>query len=250
MRFFKLYIVILLIISNYLLLSAQNSIKIDFNSPENVKAGTEFNISIDINKQNIIGFAKLELYLPVGFTSKIIESSGATTIRQGQLLKFIWIDLPEKSSFTLNLSISVDYRIAGYKEIFGNFYYITQKKRKKTSVGIVPFNVINTNTTSNKNNIINYTSENILILPIKNINQNIVYRVQIAANKKRISKNIMQEIYSDNSTLYEELIDGLYKYTIGNFSSKLDAENFRINYGVNGAFTVTYENGERVANKK
>ncbi len=246
MKFLKLYIIILLN-CNFLLLSAQNQIKIDFSNNENITAGTDFNISLNISKENISGFAKLELYLPVGFKSKVIESAGATSICQGQLIKFIWINLPDKSTFTLNLLISVDYRITGYKEIFGNFYYIIKKERKKYPVGIVPFNIIN-QTKTNNNIEINNNINNI-ILPTKNINQNIVYRVQIAANKNKINKNIMQEIYSDNSTLFEELTDGLYKYTIGNFATKLDAENFRINCGVSGAFTVTYENGKRVVKK-
>lgn len=246
MNFWKLYIIILLN-GSYLLLSAQNPIKVDFNNPESIIAGTDFNVSININKQNISGFAKLEIYLPIGFKGKVIESSGATSICQGQLIKFIWIDLPDKPTFTLNLLISVDYRINGYKEIFGNFYYIIKKEREKTPIGIVPFNIIGSKTTTNNNEIANNTKD--IISPNKNINQNIVYRVQIAANKNKINKNIMQEIYSDNSTLFEEIIDGLYKYTIGNFATKVDAENFRTNCGVNGAFTVTYENGKRALKK-
>ncbi len=250
MRLIKLFLIFLHIISYSILLHAQNPILINFNAPESIKAGTKFIVSIDVNKQNITGFAKLELYLPVGFTSKVIESSEATTICQGQLLKFIWIELPDKQQFTLNISIAVDYRISGYKEIFGNFYYIYQKERKKTPVGIVPFNVLNTNIKkNNENNIINNNNTNPTVLPVKNIEQNIIYRVQIAAYKKRINKTILQELYSDNSTIYEELIDGLYKYTIGNFATKTDAKVFRLYCGVSGAFTVTYENGKRTANK-
>jgi len=243
------YLSILFVFANCsFILFAQKPININFNVPENISAGTEINASIVINKQDISGFAKLELYLPVGFVSKVIASAGATIIYKGQLLKFIWIELPIEQRISINISFTVDYRLSGYKEIYGNFYYIEQKKRIKFPVGVIPFNVINSNIKKNENNLYNSNIDKI-ILPNKNIQQNIVYRVQIAANKKKISKKIIEEIYSDNSTIYEELINGLYKYTIGNFATKSDAEAFRVNCGVNGAFTVTYENGNRVIYK-
>lgn len=232
----------------YFILFAQKPININFNIPENVNAGTEFNANIIINKQNVNGFAKLELYLPVGFISKVTESAGATTIRKGQLLKFIWIELPDNQIITLSVSFTIDYRLAGYKEIYGNFYYIYQKEKIKFPVGVIPFNVINTSNNKDDNNKYN-TAIDKKIIPTGNIQNTTYYRVQIAANKKRITKKILEEIYTDNSSIYEEFINGLYKYTIGNFVTKQDAESFRINCGISGAFTVTYENGSRIIYK-
>ena len=229
------------------LIFAENIVRINVDAPETVTAGNNFEINFEIQKDNISGFAKLEIFLPVGFKPEIVEANGATCIIQNDLVKLIWIELPDKPKFTVSISISIDPRLVGYKEIYGNFYYVNFKEKKKAPVGIVPFNVKkNENksvTTALSNN--DTKKENKVINPEKNLSQNNVYRVQIAAYKKRLSKDILIELYGNPSSIKEELIDGLYKYTIGDFASKEDADVFRQRCGVSGAFILLYEDGVR-----
>jgi hypothetical protein len=243
MKNYFLFVFFIISLTSYV--SAQTPIKIDVTSPENVNAGEEFILNVEVNKNKIYGFAKLELYLPVGFKYKIIDAAGSTVISQNQLLKLIWIDLPDKEKFSISISIFVDNRIKGYKEIFGNFHYLLNRERKKYPIAVVPLNVINENT-KQKIDLAADNKSSEIVLPKKNIDQKIVYRVQIAANKKKINKEILQELYSYTSFIKEEIINGLYKYTIGDFLSKEDADIFRINCGVSGAFILTYENGVRI----
>lgn len=236
---------IFFILKGITVLVAQNPIVINISIPENVNAGSEFNVNIDVQKNSVNGFAKLELYLPVGFKPKVNETAGSTVINQGQLLKFIWVELPEKNKFNIVISISVDSRIYGYKEIYGNFHYLLNKERKKYPIAVVPLNILNENIKP----VIDLSSDIVLnkkVLPEKINNQKTVYRVQIAANKRRIVKEILQELYSVTTAIKEENIDGWYKYTVGDFATKEDADIFRLSCGVSGAFVLKYENGQRI----
>ncbi len=240
----NLILFIFLILKFTTFIVAQNSIKINIETPDNVNAGSEFTVNMDINKNNILGFAKLELYLPVGFMPKVIEVAGSTVINQDQLLKFIWIELPEKNKFNISFIVKVDYRIMGYKEIYGNFHYLLNGQRKKHPIAVLPLNIINEISLRDKISTENIVSRK--VYPEKITNLNTVFRVQIAANKRRINKEILQELYIVLAAIKEETIDGLYKYTIGDFATKEDADIFRINCGVTGAFILSYENGVRV----
>lgn len=249
MKSYQYFILTFFILFRSFYMFAGNNVHVEVNAPENVNAGSEFIINIEIQKSDITGFSKLELYFPVGFKPKVVNSAGATCVIQNEMVKLIWIELPSEPSFKISISVSIDYRLIGYKEIFGNFLYIENKERKKSPVGIIPFNVKNENK-SNATTESNQTNNNSkMVLPQKNLSQSLVYRVQIAANKKRIRKDILSELYGEPSYIKEDIIVGLYKYTIGDFASKEDADIFRQSCGVSGAFVVPYENGVRVLNK-
>ncbi len=240
------WIILTLLLFQAVILFAANTVKINVTAPENIEAGKEFTISFEIYKNNLTGFARLEIFLPVGFRPGKIDAGGATCIIQNDLLKIIWIELPEKPIVTVSVSVTADKRIAGYKELYGNFHYIQNKQRTKVPLEIVPFQVKNDNkqiTNEPENKIITGFKP---VIPQKNLVQETVYRVQIAAYKKRLGKEIISELYAAPAYVNEENMDGLYKYTIGDFISRDDADIFRQKCGVSGAFVVMYENGIRV----
>ena len=142
MQIRKSYIIILFFILNFKAFS-QIDYYVDIIIPSKLQAGEEYSIDIIIHKENISGFAKLELYMPVGIDLFPTESNGATLIKQNQIAKYIWIELPNNKEIKLSAKIKVDYKISGYKEIYGNFYFIQDKNKSKISVGIIPFQVLN-----------------------------------------------------------------------------------------------------------
>ena len=240
-------IVVFILIFRSTLIQAENMVSINVDAPETVIAGNKFEINFEIQKNDISGFAKLEIFLPVGFKPYVKVAEGATCIIQNELVKLIWIELPDKPKFTVSISISIDPRLVGYKEIYGNFYYINYKERKKAPFAIVPFNVrknenLNSATIQNSGEP---EKEYKVVYPEKKLDQNSVYRIQVAAYKRKLSKDVLLELYGNTSFMKEELIDGLYKYTIGDFTSKDDADIFRQRCGVSGAFVILYENGVR-----
>ncbi|MCX7862607.1 MAG: SPOR domain-containing protein [Bacteroidales bacterium] len=229
---------------------AQGDIFVDIVLPSKLEAGKSYPIDIIIHKENISGFAKLELYMPVGVELNPIDNAGATLIKQGQLLKYIWIELPPVKDIKITANIVIDFRIVGYKEIYGNFFFIQDKNKSKVSIGIIPFQIKNdmswkNNPAYKETQEYPKTDEVVKVKPQK-ISEPNFYRVQIAAFKRKLSKAQLSELYPDVEFIKEEFIDGLYKYTIGDFATLDDAKNFRSSCGIFGAFVVKYENYQRV----
>ncbi len=228
----------------------QTDVFVDILLPNKIEASKTYPIDIILHKENITGFAKLELYLPVGIDIIPVENAGATPIKQGQLIKYIWIELPMTKDIKLTATISIDFRINGYKELYGNFYYIQNKNRIKSSVGVIPFQVHNDfswkNVTTDKEEKEYPQIVEIEKIKPQKLSQANFYRVQIAAFKRKIPKNQLIELYPEVQFIFEEFIDGLYKYTIGDFSSLEDAKKFKNTCGIFGAFVVKYENYQRV----
>lgn len=78
-------------------------------------------------------------------------------------------------------------------------------------------------------------------------NENVVFKVQIAADTKSISSDNLHKIYSgyENVQHYEE--DGMHKYSLGEFNTYEEANKFRANSGVKGAFVIAFQ-GEKKMN--
>ncbi|MCK5633395.1 hypothetical protein KAH94_06575, partial [bacterium] len=81
----------------------------------------------------------------------------------------------------------------------------------------------------------------------KELNEkNIIYKIQIAANKKPLSQNILRKIYAGNKNI--KMIDenGWHKYSIGDFNTYSEADEYRKKIGVSQAFVVGYEDEVKV----
>lgn len=73
--------------------------------------------------------------------------------------------------------------------------------------------------------------------------KNIIFRVQIAADRTPLSQSTLRKIYygQHNVAMIEE--SGWYKYSIGDFTSYNEANRFRNSSGVGDAFIVAYKDG-------
>ncbi len=77
----------------------------------------------------------------------------------------------------------------------------------------------------------------------------IVFRVQVGAGQNAGSEGYLKQKYSIAEEIYSEQIDGVYKYTVGNYSKFSDAKDYRDKVrssGAEGAFIVSYNNGARI----
>ena len=78
----------------------------------------------------------------------------------------------------------------------------------------------------------------------------IIYKVQIAADNKELTIKQLRKIYPSTEGLNNELEDGVYKYSVGFFKTYKEADEARkqiISKGVStGVFVVAYKNGKRV----
>jgi len=74
--------------------------------------------------------------------------------------------------------------------------------------------------------------------------ENVVYRVQIAANRTQLDQRTLQNIYYGQKSVEMIEENGWYKYAVGDFTSYQEADKFRKSCGVKNAFIVAYRKGE------
>jgi hypothetical protein len=78
----------------------------------------------------------------------------------------------------------------------------------------------------------------------------IYYRVQLAATSRFSDASTAFAAYNFSRPVLVERHDGLYKYTVGSFSTYSQADDFRktvLSKGIRGAFIVAYSNGKRIS---
>ncbi|MBI4649302.1 MAG: hypothetical protein HY738_22565 [Bacteroidia bacterium] len=127
------YLIILLNIISilaYYLISG-NDVVISPKVPEEVRAGNDFIIEINIKKGNLNQYARFIQELPPGFTASPINTQGATFTFAENNVKFTWISLPEQKEFTISYKVHVDNSIYGNFAISGQFAYVDQDFERK-----------------------------------------------------------------------------------------------------------------------
>jgi len=81
------------------------------------------------------------------------------------------------------------------------------------------------------------------------VQSGIYYRVQLAAASRFSDANKAFAAYNLSRPVLVERHDGLYKYTVGSFSTYSQASDFRntvLSRGIRGAFVVAYRDGKRI----
>jgi hypothetical protein len=75
--------------------------------------------------------------------------------------------------------------------------------------------------------------------------EEVIYRVQIAANKIQLTQRALSKIYYGNKAVEMINEEGWFKYSIGDFYTYGDADKFRKQCGVKNAFIVAYRKGQK-----
>ena len=73
-----------------------------------------------------------------------------------------------------------------------------------------------------------------------------VYKVQIAANNSPLSQHHLKKIYDGNKKVQMVSEDDWYKYSIGDFNSYAEAEEFKRSLKITDAFVVAYTENKKV----
>ncbi len=124
-----------------LFITVDNSIFVEQSVPTTVMPGSEFTISLVIHKGKQTGFARLQHFLPKGFTAEPLETAKAQFINDEESAKFIWIALPAEEVFTVSYKVKVDSTLQGRQVINGLFYYIQDEKTQKLSLVPIEINI-------------------------------------------------------------------------------------------------------------
>ncbi|MBI4947165.1 MAG: hypothetical protein HY840_12290 [Bacteroidetes bacterium] len=246
-------------------------------SPE---AGAEFTVEINVKKDGMKGFARIQEVLPAGLTAMSLDNKGGTFSFIDQKVKIIWDNLPADEDVKISYRVSVADNVTGNMSITGSFSYVDNNDPKKE---IIPASEISINQKSTLANIppVNTTTittsipqttettekiekaententtttkqpttanvEPIVPSPEKSVS----YKVQICAlSKMQRGTAYFESKYSISNKVKMELHEGWRKYIVGKYTKYQEARDYRENLkskGIDNPFVTAYNNGKRV----
>ncbi|MCX7954239.1 MAG: hypothetical protein N3A01_03500 [Bacteroidales bacterium] len=118
----------------------QDTVKVEITAPEQVTAGTTFEVTVTIYKGDISGFANYTQYLPIGYTANIKEIQLGDFTFKDQKIIVGWMSLPPQPVIRFTYEIHVDPTAEGPLLLSGTFNYL--KNKQKESVESTPVSVI------------------------------------------------------------------------------------------------------------
>lgn len=235
-------------------------------SPE---AGSEFTVEINVNKDGIKGFARVQEVLPAGLTAMPLESKGGTFSFIDQKVKIIWDNLPADENIKIAYRVSVVEDVLGAMSITGSFSYVENDDPKKveidvTTISIVPKSSLaaNTaNTPADTSSIVKITptetvaeTTSVAIAPVQTtIPQptiNILYKVQICAlSKLQRGTAYFESKFALGDKVSMEFHEGWRKYIVGKYNAYNEARDYRESVrlkGIENPFVTAYNAGRRI----
>ena len=102
--------------------------------PSSGKAGSEFTVEITVNKGTSGGFAKLQEELPAGFTAVEENNNGASFSFNNQVVKFIWMTLPNDKEFKISYKVKVAPTASGDQNIAGKLSYVVDNVKQVAEI--------------------------------------------------------------------------------------------------------------------
>jgi hypothetical protein len=75
--------------------------------------------------------------------------------------------------------------------------------------------------------------------------EEVIYRVQLAANRSELTQRTLSKMYYGNKQVETVNENGWYKYSVGDFSTYAEANQFRKSTGIKNAFVIAYRKGAR-----
>lgn len=120
----------------------QSGVTVQIDAPQEVVAGTEFEVRVNIQKGDLESFSRLQQTFPAGLTASSELSSNADFTFEDKRVRLIWLRMPNQNEFTVIYKIKVDERLVGTFDIQGKFSYIEDNERKSVSVASTPINIL------------------------------------------------------------------------------------------------------------
>jgi len=103
--------------------------------------------------------------------------------------------------------------------------------------------VVEPGTNTGKMEIGIVTDENVgTLIPA---DEEVIYRVQIAANRSELSQRALSKMYYGNKNVEMIVENDWYKYSVGDFGTYKEASDFREASGISNAYVVAYRKGTK-----
>lgn len=114
----------------FLGLFAGDAISLEMETSSEVVAGTQFEVSVTIDKGDSESFARFSAELPRGLRAVAGNAENADFRFEGQQVKFVWMRLPNVPKLKLSYKVEVDPRLRGSFNLGGELAYIANNARQ------------------------------------------------------------------------------------------------------------------------
>jgi hypothetical protein len=120
----------------------QSGVVLNMQVPQEVVAGTEFEVEVTIRKGDLESFSRLQNTFPAGLTASSYISSNADFTFDEKRVRLIWLRMPGDDEFSVVYKIKIDERLKGTFDIKGKFSYIEENERKSVSIESQPITIL------------------------------------------------------------------------------------------------------------
>ncbi len=221
-------------------------------SPE---AGMEFTVEINVKKDGMKGFARIQEVLPAGLTAMSLENKGGTFSFIDQKVKIIWDNLPADEDIKVSYRVVASENASGEMAISGSFSYVENDDPKKAEIPSTSFSVkaktVSASTSGNESQTATTGETGTSTTTSAPAPENkITYKVQICAlSKIQRGTSYFESKYAIGNTINMEFHEGWKKYTTGKYDQYKDARDYRETVrtkGVENPFVTAYNSGKRI----
>lgn len=110
------------------------TMQVKVQAPSKVRPGDSFVYQLTLNKGNLNGFGRIQVFIPQGFSVSPLELKNSQFLFEEDYVKFIWVQLPDESEFTVSMKIQVDAAAEGEKYLNGEVSFIKDDKTEKLAL--------------------------------------------------------------------------------------------------------------------
>lgn len=229
-------------------------------SPE---AGMEFTVEINVKKDGMKGFARIQEILPAGLTALALDSKGGTFSFIDQKVKIIWDNLPAEEDVKVSYRVMASENASGDMTITGAFSYVENDDPKKAEIPASTISVKaktvtattttttepqNTTTTTANTSTTTEANNTTTTVPAKE--DKVSYKIQICAlSKIQRGTSYFESKFGIGGKVNMELHEGWKKYIVGKYDQYKDARDYREairSKGVENPFVTAYNSGKRI----
>ncbi len=171
---------ILCLVSLPLYAQVGGGVQIDIDAPDNVVAGSSFEVTIHLTKGELKDYSRFSQDIPAGFTASNISSPNADFTFDEERIRIIWLKLPSDQEIEVKYNIDVHERLSGTLELGGTFAYVESGARKFIDIA---------------------DKKQVTVMPSPDIDQGLVVDI---SDFKSVVKSTQAEIQSDFASVIRQ----------------------------------------------
>lgn len=235
-------------------------------------------VTLLVSKERKEKFAKIEESVPAGYRAESLNPHDAIFTFKDHTAKFLWMNLPASSLFTVSYKLIPTSATAAKPEIKGEFSYLEENKTSSIPISQTSQDITSIKTTQELNSLlaslpteqftqtstsdavtVDASGRKIIQPPDKKVTnlqyvlepeEGIYYRVQLAAGHKPVDVKRYFRKYNLDKEVRKEIHEGWHKYSIGSFKVYREARDYRVHIWntteIDDAFVSAYNNGNRI----